>query len=223
MKKIIALLLYVCASLAQASSVVITPGSAAGYLYIPASSSNTSSGASGGGTYAATPSCDNLSAVSALTIGSLCVTPEGALVKYAGIYGGSHILVTDYSDEGNGILQDPFFDTALPNYSSDPTTDFAGKTNTPYWQSGTGYARTLCDNKVVVNSKLGSGWYIPAAGELQILYNNRNAIGGFGTGYYWSSTEYNINSAWYLDFGSGSWINGSNKLNHFQVRCVRSF
>jgi hypothetical protein len=36
--------------------------------------------------------------------------------------------------------------------------------------------------------QLGNGWRLPTIDELEILYNNKDRIGGFGTGYYYSST-----------------------------------
>ena len=44
--------------------------------------------------------------------------------------------------------------------------------------------------------KLGKGWRLPTKAELNILYVNKNLIGGFVGGYYWSSKESMLN-AWY--------------------------
>ena len=68
-------------------------------------------------------------------------------------------------------------------------------------------------------------WYLPARGELSLLWLNRAAIdasagGSFTTGDYWSSTERNTNGAWYQDFGSGN-QNSFGKANNYNVRCVR--
>ena len=50
----------------------------------------------------------------------------------------------------------------------------------------------------------GPGWRLPTKAELKIMYDNRNAIGGFNiyTGEYWSSEELNANSAWICPFGT---------------------
>ena len=68
---------------------------------------------------------------------------------------------------------------------------------------------------------LGVGWRLPRRNELQVLYNNRDKIGGFANSYYWSSTEKNKNDVYYhsfvIDFQS---LNG--KFSNFYVRAVRS-
>ena len=34
-----------------------------------------------------------------------------------------------------------------------------------------------------------TGWFLPARDELAVMYSNKDAIGGFSSGSYWSSTE----------------------------------
>jgi uncharacterized protein (TIGR02145 family) len=46
-------------------------------------------------------------------------------------------------------------------------------------------------------------WYLPSKDELDKLYLNRTAIGGFADGYYWSSTEIYTNVAFLRNFGFG--------------------
>ncbi len=74
-------------------------------------------------------------------------------------------------------------------------------------------------------------WHLPSRNELSMLYQNREAIGGFMTTtfggafeYYWSSTEYNNDAsfAWVRDFGSGYSGNGG-KNGYYRVRPVRAF
>lgn len=70
-----------------------------------------------------------------------------------------------------------------------------------------------------------SDWYLPSKNELNALYINRNAIGGFPTSsnsIYHSSTEHNINSNWSQDFSDGAQYTFG-KSNLFFVRAVRSF
>lgn len=65
-------------------------------------------------------------------------------------------------------------------------------------------------------------WYLPSLDELNVLYINRAAVGGFNTdgNYYWSSTEHNNNTVRSQRFSDGV-QNFSNKNNTFLVRCVR--
>lgn len=69
-------------------------------------------------------------------------------------------------------------------------------------------------------------WYLPAAGEINVLYTNRAAIGGFNTsgsfpgGFYWSSTEEDWNRAWYKGFSGGA-SGVDYKYYVVSIRCVR--
>lgn len=63
-------------------------------------------------------------------------------------------------------------------------------------------------------------WYLPASDELDLLYDNRVAIGGFSTSLYWSSSEHSSNGARAQRFSDGH-QNGYGKHNPRLVRCVR--
>jgi hypothetical protein len=70
-------------------------------------------------------------------------------------------------------------------------------------------------------AKLGNGWRLPSKDELDILYDNKDKIGGFARDYYWSSTEFDDYDAWLQDFANGS--QGHNlKFYTYYVRAVRS-
>jgi len=85
-------------------------------------------------------------------------------------------------------------------------------------------AAVYCDGLTNVHGH--SDWYLPARDELNVLYTNRAAIGGFNTsgsyptGYYWSSSEYDNSGAWNHRFIDGLQDYGS-KLGGVYVRCVR--
>ncbi len=67
-----------------------------------------------------------------------------------------------------------------------------------------------------------SDWYLPSQDELQKLFDNSSAIGGFSPYLYWSSTQYSSDSARDQYFDSGS-PNASDKAYFEWVRAVRSF
>jgi hypothetical protein len=81
-------------------------------------------------------------------------------------------------------------------------------------------AAKIC-NDLVINGY--SDWYLPSIDELNKLFINKQSIGGFTNGRYWSSTEYNIYFPWYLDFDTGNPVWGNNKNNIYHVRAIRSF
>ena len=68
--------------------------------------------------------------------------------------------------------------------------------------------------------KLGEGWRLPTRNELNILYENKNKIGGFGNYTYWSSTEFDINYACYQYFLNGTKSNNQ-KVNLMHVRAIK--
>jgi hypothetical protein len=69
-------------------------------------------------------------------------------------------------------------------------------------------------------------WHVPTKAELNVLFNNRAAIGGFNVtgsnpaGWYWSSSSNYKWFAWVLRFSDG-YQYYSGKVNHSSVRCVR--
>jgi serine/threonine protein kinase len=66
-------------------------------------------------------------------------------------------------------------------------------------------------------------WYLPSKTELNQLCIQQSEIGGFASGFYWSSSEYGIpGTAWYIYFYSGS-ISSDSKSDKYFARPVRSF
>jgi hypothetical protein len=69
-------------------------------------------------------------------------------------------------------------------------------------------------------------WRLPTKGELNVLFNNRAAIGGFDVtgsppeGWYWSASETNRWNAWDQRFSDGC-QNASYKVTRSSARCVR--
>jgi len=65
-------------------------------------------------------------------------------------------------------------------------------------------------------------WFLPSKGELNLMYKKQAIIGGFVSGYYWSSTESDYKYAWSQFFGFGYQGIYDKKFGFF-VRPVRIF
>ena len=93
-------------------------------------------------------------------------------------------------------------------------------TNTIVSVQGAGsYAARLCAN-LTLNGY--ADWYLPSKDELHKLFLNHRLIGGFTNDSYWSSSEFEINSAYFRDFDNGDQgIALKSNANH--VRAIRSF
>lgn len=74
-------------------------------------------------------------------------------------------------------------------------------------------------SSLVTNGR--TDWYLAAYDELQVLYTNRVAIGGFSNSEYWSSTEVSIGNARPLDFTNGGTTSFRAKGDFRPFRCVR--
>lgn len=130
-----------------------------------------------------------------------------------------HGLIAATADQSAGIA---WYNGAFGITCANGASLNTGRNNTFYIMAkyGSGsYAPTIC------TSYAGGGftdWYLPSRDELNKLYLNRVAIGGFSGAYYWSSTEGGNLDAYALDFGSGSFLSDL-KLNSNRVRAVRAF
>ena len=65
-------------------------------------------------------------------------------------------------------------------------------------------------------------WHLPSKDELNKLYENKTAIGGFTDDYYWSSKEFDSNNAWSQFFYYGNQYRLSKDITNY-VRAVRAF
>ena len=120
--------------------------------------------------------------------------------------------------------------------SSAAIADWQGKNNT---RLAFEYCKTNgydCPALEYVNSYKTEGtqagdWYLPAMGELNAIYGNKDVlnitlgkIGGtkFGTNYYWSSSEGSHHYAWILNFHNSD-VGNPSKGNDGNVRPVLAF
>jgi uncharacterized protein DUF1566/collagen triple helix repeat protein len=179
--------------------------------------------------------------------GAIGVTgPTGAstALHYIGqLYGGG-IIVSVWQDSTgeHGLitsLNDLSTNTAWSNIDSTligpaAQSQFAGEVNTPVIIAQTGQTTSAA---LVCKNYAGGGysdWYLPAIWELQQVYDagmivNR-VIGGTSglqfNSHYWSSTEYDIDDAWSVDFHYGFGSAGTDydkKDKHYSVRAVRRY
>jgi hypothetical protein len=111
-------------------------------------------------------------------------------------------------------------------------SDFNGKANTAVIAAASSDARDMCTVLNTFNaSDSHNDWYVPACGQLALMYLNMteinaalSKIGGtaLAAEYYWSSSEYSSNYAWYLNFSNGYvYYRGSKDYGSGQVRFVR--
>jgi uncharacterized protein (TIGR02145 family) len=71
-------------------------------------------------------------------------------------------------------------------------------------------------------ANLGDGWRLPTKDELNILYENKENIGGFDYRWYWSSSEAGSDSAWVQDFDEGGAQSTNDTDDFSDDGCVRA-
>jgi len=110
---------------------------------------------------------------------------------------------------------------------SDGNNNFAAKVCKDYAIQEDG--SSLCDLTGNAGDSCYADWYLPAKFELNQMYLQKDKIGAFLNGSYWSSTESIASAkdaAWYQYFGAN---NNSNPRDYASkhalmgVRCIRSF
>ena len=131
----------------------------------------------------------------------------------------THGLIAAVSDQSTAA-QWGCQGTLIPG--ADGTTLGTGNQNTIDIMAGcatAGIAARLCGD-LVLNGY--SDWYLPSRDELNKLYINRVAVGGFASVNYWSSSQFDSLTAWSQNFINGN-QNDFSKINTFRVRAVRAF
>lgn len=98
------------------------------------------------------------------------------------------------------------------------TGNFAAKVATDFSVQNDGL--TACTG--ALNEICHGDWYLPSRYELNLLYQQKDIVGGFANAEYWSSTEASSYDAWFLVFGNGT-NNGIDKNRGYSVRAIRAF
>ena len=126
--------------------------------------------------------------------------------------------------------------SGVANYESDTDakTDYNGKANTlaivsAYsGESASENAAIYCNSYSTAGTSAGD-WYLPAMGEVyDYIYTNYAKVKAgwdkVGTTipsiFFWSSSEYNINYAWYVSSSSGNLGYDIKSLNLASVSCL---
>ncbi|MBT7896859.1 MAG: DUF1566 domain-containing protein [Flavobacteriales bacterium] len=135
-------------------------------------------------------------------------------------------LVDQSTDIRGVVWYDGDFNT-LPETGATSTAIGTGSSNTDAIIAAQGsgsYAAQLCaDYTVTVGGNTYNDWFLPSKDELNQLYVNRAAIGGFTERSYWSSTEYTSTFAWRQYFIYGYHYTDDKFYNTIYVRAVRAF
>ena len=169
------------------------------------------------------------------------VTVNPAAVAVGDSYGGGKVAYILQPGESNGVYNyDANVQHGLIAATADAVSTMAWSNITDTLVDTTGLAigdgadntndivgQTGCDSGAAFYcydlEKNGyDDWFLPSKDELNKLWLNKDAIGGFADATYWSSSEYGAYNAWYQDFyGGGQYDYG--KFNTYRVRAVRAF
>ena len=180
---------------------------------------------------------------------SICGAGGTSLCKIGAIGpGGGLIFFVDYNDQYAGfnyLEAAPSSCEATKAWSSDTTNTLVAVTGWAARAVGSGQANTtamLANSGSYVGDTSGAAfyanalangvpggcvtskddWFLGSLGEMKLMYDNLQGLGGFVDGYYWSSSEYIAANAWFQYFGDG-YQSANYNYNTYYVRPVRAF
>jgi len=143
---------------------------------------------------------------------------------------GQHGLIAAIADQSSGIQwyngKDRYTGTGDGLYAGIMNTTMIVATHMADNPDGNFAAKVCADYSVTENGVTYGDWYLPSKYELNLLYLQKNVVGGFSGSLYWSSTEVSTGSgsgnAWYQGFTSGV-QSAFFKNNTLRVRAIRAF
>lgn len=155
-------------------------------------------------------------------------TNDNSIIRVGQEFGGGIIFYVDGSGQHGLIASTQDFSHRIRWADSSYQTNAVfteigrGLDNTAAIVSAQGlgdYAASLCDQLVLQGY---NDWFLPSKNELNLLYQQRDHIGGFAADYYWSSSERDSVTAWYLYFPYGPQYY-TKKDSAARVRPIRAF
>ncbi len=132
---------------------------------------------------------------------------------------GQHGLIAASKDQSENIQ---WFNGSYAVTGATATEVGTGQLNTTIiinTQKTGSYAASICDQLVLDGY---SDWFLPSKDELNLLYLQKEIVGGFTNNFYWSSTEHGDGSAWEQNFINGTQYY-ANKNFPISVRAIRAF
>ena len=144
--------------------------------------------------------------------------PAGGIVFYI-THGGLHGLEAARADQSAGAAWG-CYETEIAG--ADGTAVGTGAQNTVDIVVGchvSGIAANIADNYTLNGY---DDWFLPSKDELNLLYQQKDVVGGFAVDYYWSSTEGGSGYARAQGFDVGNQEYGD-KNYPLRVRAVRAF
>ena len=101
----------------------------------------------------------------------------------------------------------------------------AGQANTNAMTQACGSGAANSAAAYSTSTTQAGDWFLGTLSEMLLMYTNLSyaGVGGFASGYYWSSTENDSGSAWMQSFGNGGQATNLKYLTYVRVRAVRAF
>ena len=133
---------------------------------------------------------------------------------------GKHGLIAATSDQSRLTS---WWNGSFVSTGANSTTDGAGNTSKIIQAQGNSgsYAAKIC------RDYRGGGyadWFLPAKDQLNLLYQQKNIVGGFGDEIYWTSTEISTADAWVQYFKDGQqWSDNTSDGATVGTRAIRAF
>ena len=146
---------------------------------------------------------------------------------------GQHGLIASYTDQSSNARWNAGTNTNTMAYgggSLASTGIGAGRLNTALiiasqgLGDGTQYgARAAAEYSITVDGVTYDDWYLPSLHELNLLYLQKDKVGGFAAAVYLSSSEFDVSTCLAQGMSSGTQGYTPKSNTGYHVRAIRSF